>query len=427
MNRFRDLTCAVCCVFLAGAIQAEDWPHWRGVNRNGHTTEPSGWDGTTWNLKEVWKANVGEGSTSPIVIDGHLYTMGWKDGSDIVRCLNASSGKVLWEKSYPSPRYGRVATGDQGLYSGPTSTPEFDSATGLLFTLGVDGDLKCWETKQEGKLVWDKNLYEEYNPPQRPKVNRSSRRDYGYTSSPLVYKEWVIVEVGAKAGNLIAFDKRTGQQRWASQATDPAGHNGGPVPMTVAGVPCLAVHHFNGLLVVRLDKGHTGETVATYPWRTNFANNIATVVVEGEDVLLTSAYNHFKIARLRISLGKSTKIWEQKFASKVCTPIIHEGHVYWAWQKVMCLDFETGSLKWEGGKIGDPGSCILTGDQRLIVLSGRGNLSLVETAGRSPNRYQELASRKGLFRTDAWPHVVLAAGRLYCKDRKGNLICFKVR
>ena len=93
----------------------------------------------------------------------------------------------------------------------------------------------------------------------------------------------------------------------------------------------------------------------------------------------------------------------------------------------MCLDFKTGSLKWKGGKIGYPGSCILTADDRLIVWSGRGDLTLVETARRSPDRYQKLAERKGLFRTDAWPHVVLAAKRLYCKDRAGNLICFNLQ
>lgn len=427
MKHLSILYFSLCVLLFPSVVQAEDWPHWRGLNRNGHTTEPSGWSGGEWRLTEIWKENVGEGSTSPIIVDDHLYTMGWNEGNDYVRCLDASSGKVLWEKSYITPLHGRVAVGDQRLYSGPTSTPEFDAATGLLFTLGVDGDLKCWDTRQNGKLVWNKNLYDEFNPPQRAKVNRSGRRDYGYTSSPIVYGKWIIVEVGAEAGNLIAFDKRTGEQRWASQATDPAGHTGGPVPMTVEGVPCLAVHHFNGLLVVRLDEGHTGETVATYPWRTDFANNVATVVVDGNNILLTSAYNHFKIAKLTISLDKVEKVWEQEFASKVCTPIIHDGHVYWAWRKVMCLDYKTGSLKWEGGKIGDPGSCILTDDQRLVVLSGRGNLTLVETARRSPDQYQEIAARTGIFQTDAWPHVVLAAGRMYCKDREGNLICFDLR
>ena len=84
----------------------------------------------------------------------------------------------------------------------------------------------------------------------------------------------------------------------------------------------------------------------------------------------------------------------------------------------------TGELKWQGGNIGEPGSCIVTTDNRLIVWSGRGDLTLVETAKRSPDRYQLLAERRRLFQTDAWPHVVLAHGHLYLKDRAGNIKCF---
>ena len=145
-----------------------------------------------------------------------------------------------------------------------------------------------------------------------------------------------------------------------------------------------------------------------------------------DNVVLTSAYDHYKIARLRVSPGGIEKVWEQEAASKVCSPIIHDGHVYWAWQSLFCLDFATGQLKWKGGRTGDPGSCILTADDRLIIWSGRGDLTLVETARRSPDRYRQLAQRRKIVSTDAWPHVVLAAGQLYCKDRAGNLLCFRL-
>ena len=56
----------------------------------------------------------------------------------------------------------------------------------------------------------------------------------------------------------------------------------------------------------------------------------------------------------------------------------------------------------------------------------RGDLALVETADRSPKKYKELARKTGIFKTDVWPHIVLSGGRLYCKDRAGNLKCFKL-
>jgi hypothetical protein len=89
-----------------------------------------------------------------------------------------------------------------------------------------------------------------------------------------------------------------------------------------------------------------------------------------------------------------------------------------------CLDFATGAVRWQGGKFGDPGSCVATSDDRLLVWSGEGDLFLVDSARRSPDRYHELAARRGVGGSDAWPHVVLADGRIYCKDRRGHLACF---
>ena len=425
----RSLCVAVYLQFclLAASIHGEDWPHWRGVDRNGIVAEPSGWKDGKWSLHERWRKQLPEGASSPIIVEGQLFTMGWHTNQEHVVCLDAVSGKELWRQTYPCPKYGRLATGDEGLYSGPSSTPEFDQETGLLYTLSTDGDLNCWNTRSQGQRVWSLNLYEKFDVPQRSKVGRSGLRDYGYTSSPLVYGDWVIVEVGAKQGNLIAFDKSSGKQEWTSQSKASAGHNAGPVPITIESVPCVAVHNFDGLLVVRLDRGHAGETIATWPWVTLFANNIATVSVHENSVLLTSAYNQNKIARLRITLQGAELLWEQEAASKVCTPIVYDGHVYWAWQNVMCLDFGTGQVKWRGGKCGDPGSCIVTADGRMIVWSGdEGDLALVELANRSPEKYTELASLKRIGKSDAWPHVVLRDGRLYCKDRSGQIVCLEL-
>lgn len=422
----RTSLCLLIVLMPVTMSHAEDWPHWRGLTRNDISRESSGWNGKQWPLKQLWKKSVGEGSTSPIVVDGRLYTIGWFDGKDRVQCLEADNGKMLWSMEYPCPRYGRNSEGDKGIYEAVCSTPEFDAETGYLYTLSIDGDLHAWDTSKQGKRVWNLNLYDKYRAPKRARVNRSGRRDYGYTTSPLVQRDWVIVEVGAPAGTLIAFDKHTGKQRWTSEAKVSAGHTGGLVPLNVEGVPCVAVHTFEGLLVVRLDGSNAGKTVAEYPWKTDFANNIATPAVIDNNIVLTSAYNHYKIARLRITLRGAETVWKQDYASKVCSPVIVGGHVYWAFQRLHCLDFETGELQWQGGNFGSPGSCIATRDGRLIVWGKQGDLVLVDSAQRSPKKYIELASRKRLLRKDAWPHVVLADNRLFCKDRLGNLVCLAV-
>jgi outer membrane protein assembly factor BamB len=323
--------------------------------------------------------------------------------------------------------HGRRAYGDEGLYSGPTSTPEYDAETGFLYTLSCDGDLNCWSTRENGRKIWGFNLYARYDVARRPKFGRSDVRDFGYTTAPLLVDDWIIVEVGDDEGNLMAFSRQTGERVWASENCGPAGHSGAPVPMNVEGVPCVAVLAFKGLHVARLDPPHVGKTVALFDWGTDFANNIATPAIEKQDVLITSAYNHGTICKLHVTLQGPTKVWEQPYASKTCSPIIHRGRVYWAWQKLRCLDFETGRQLWEGGEFGEAGSCIVTADDRLIVWGRRGRLVLSETAGHSPDQYRELARLNDIFATDVWPHVVLADGKLFCKDRQGNLKCFSVR
>jgi outer membrane protein assembly factor BamB len=196
--------------------------------------------------------------------------------------------------------------------------------------------------------------------------------------------------------------------------------------MTVEGVPCVAVLTLHRLLVVRVDAGHEGETVATYDWQTDFANNIPTPAVAGDCVVLISGYNVSKVAQVRVGPNGASKIWEQRQISKVCSPVIYNGHVYFAWGKLRCLDLATGEQRWAGGNFRDDSSCLVTSDGRLVVFGSR-QIALVETADRSPTAYQELSLRKGVGSSECWPHVALAEGRLYAKDRDGNLYCFALR
>jgi outer membrane protein assembly factor BamB len=411
---------------IAGAA-ADDWPHWRGPARDGRTQESSGYSGGKWlDEKPLWTGHFGAGGSSPVVAEGVVYFLGWGENKDHLQAVDLKTGKKLWISSYDSPQYARHATGDEGLYRGPSSTPEFDPATGILYTLSLDGELRALQTREQGKLVWRLNLYDEYKMPQRPRIGRSGHRDYGYSTSPLVHGDWLIVEAGSPRGTLIAFDKRTGKEVWTSASKRLAGHTGGLVPMTLAGKPCVAVLTLTHLLVVRLDDGHIGETAAEYEWTTDFANNVATPAASGDRILVTSGYNHAATCCLKISLNSATKLWEQPYCSLICSPVVADGKVYFAHEKLRCLDLETGKQLWEGGSFGDAGSCIYTADKRVIVFGGRGKLALVAGAEESPQEYRELAGIPGqLFETDVWPHVVLSGGHLICKDRDGNVKCFR--
>ena len=141
-------------------------------------------------------------------------------------------------------------------------------------------------------------------------------------------------------------------------------------------------------------------------------------------MVVTSGYNISRIARLQVSAGGIREIWSVPHYSKVCSPVFHEGRVYHAWQKLWCLDWETGEPRWSGGSFGDDSSCVVTSDGRLIVL-GRGRLALVEVS-RAWESYRELASRDGLLKGYCWPHVTVANGRLYAKNAEGRLLCLRL-
>lgn len=429
---FRGGMAVLMVLLLArGRAAADDWPHWRGPRRNDLVGEHSGWKNGRWaKEKPTWEARVGEGSTSPLIVGGRLYVLGWEGGKDHLRCLEAKTGKPVWTVSYPCPKYARHAAGDENFYSGPTSTPEYDADTGYLYTLSCDGGLNCWDTRARGKKLWGINLYDRFHVGQRPanKLGKDDLRDYGYTTAPYVHGDWVIVEVGAREGTVMAFDKRSGARRWVSEYRGFAGHTGGLVPITVERVPCVAVLTLRDLLVVRLDRGNEGKTVATYPWKSAWANNILTPTVQGDCVLISSYHTHKSICKVKITLQGAKRLWERPYASHVGSPVIHGDYIYMASERLFCLDGRTGRLVWQGGSYGYGGSCIVTGDDKLIVWGERGWLTLVESARQSPRRYRQLARIARVFSGNhAWPHTVLANGLLYCKDREGKLKCFSTR
>jgi len=406
------------------ACPADDWPHFRGPARDGVSAESSRHDEGAWPPGDpAWTAQVGEGGSSPIVAGGRVYTLGWLEGSDLVQCRDLATGQLRWTRSYEAPCYGRHHAGDEGQYSGPSATPEFDPATGLLYTLSIDGDLHCWDTTRDGKSVWALNIYDSFGVDKRPSVG-GGQRDYGYTCAPMVVDDALLVEVGSPQGTLIAFEARTGERLWASECTDEAGHTGGMARLDVEGIPCVASVTLRGLLVARIDAGHEGETLARFPWETHYANSIAAPAASDDSVLLTSGYSQSRTARVRVTTEGAELVWETpNVFSKVCTPVIHGGHVYFAWHKLRCLDWESGKVVWEGGRFGDDASLILNADERLIVFGGR-TLALCETAARSPEAYTQLAVQDGVGSAHCWPHVAFSEGQVLCRDRDGLLLCY---
>ncbi len=409
---------------LSVSARAGDWPCWRGADHNGVITERSGWSANLPPTK-LWTRSFGYGCSSPIIVGGNLYVMGWRGdkrrgGADTLYCIQAATGKELWKQSYPCRYQGRVSTGDETAYGGPSSTPTFDKSTGLIYTLSIDGDFMCWDTTKGGLLVWKLNFYDKYKVPRRPHAG-GGRRDYGYPGSVLIRGKMLLVEVGSTSGTVMAFDKMTGRQVWASEYTGPAGHTGGLVPMTIDGAACIAVLTLGELVVMRIDQGSEGKTVAKTKWQTEFGCNISTPAVAGDQVLVTSAYNNRASVMFKVSRGRMRPVWRSKYYSTNGSPVIHRGRAYLVRGSLYCLDAATGKLLWRGGSFGD-GSCLVTADDKVIAF-GKGSVRLVD-ASQTVGQYRELARINCGLRARCYPQITMAGGILCAKDRNGAVVCF---
>ncbi len=417
-------------VFIIMNSIAEDWQQWRGPYRNGITPESLGWQDKL-QIQKIWTRNVGKGCTSPIIVKGRIYVLGWHGegnlnnnpiGTDTLYCLDAKTGEELWKQTYPCRYQGRKRIGDENAYGGPSSTPTFDYDTNYIYTLSIDGDLKCWDTTKNGQLVWSLNLYDKYDIPQRPDVGRGTR-DYGFTSSPLIQDDLVIVEAGASEGTIIAFDKKTGQQRWKSECTEFAGHSSGPITLTINNVNCLATLALRKLVIMRIDKGYEGKTIAEYHWQSDYGNNIPTPAVINNKILITSSWNDKRTALLEVSLNGISEKWRARDFSQVGSPIIYNDRIYMINGPIFCIDLNNGQRKWKGGNFGN-GSCLVTsGDNKLIVF-GEGQLVILDALS---NEYRELGRIEDIVPDISYPHVALSDGIIVCKDKSGNMVCFSVK
>jgi outer membrane protein assembly factor BamB len=181
-------------LLAASTAVADDWPHWRGPQRNGVSAE-TGWL-DAWPASGppvLWKADVGIGFSSVSVADGRVYTIGHANDNDTVFCLDADKGAVLWRHSYESD------LGDKFFEGGPTSTPTVDG--NRVYTIGRWGDVFCFDAAN-GKVAWSVNLQKDggFPPPA-----------WGFGGSPLIHEDLVVLNVGAAGG---ARNNATGHVVW---------------------------------------------------------------------------------------------------------------------------------------------------------------------------------------------------------------------
>ena len=394
MTRFGMVLASGVC--MAVTTLAGDWPQFRGPGHDGISGE-SDWFVPKAVVKTVWTAEVGVGHAAISVSAGRLYTMGNRQGTDVVFCLEAATGKAIWQHSYASA---------SGNYPGPRSTPTVDGRR--VFTFGRDGMLLCLDAAKGG-VMWQRDLGKDMNatPPQ-----------WGFASSPLVVGERVIVNVGTHG---LAVNRLTGKTVWESGGA--GGSYASPVPYQWKGQPAVLVLATAGISAV--DAG-TGQVGWFHPWKTGCDVNAADPLPIQDKVLITSGYGHG--AALLDVTGDQPKVeWENKhLVSHFSSPVLSGSHVYGVHGdagegELRCLDLATGAVKWGNPDIGF-GSLIMAGG-KLLFLSEKGLLVVMVD---DPEACRELWRGKILDST-CWTMPVVCNGLIYCRNDKGHLICLDLR
>jgi outer membrane protein assembly factor BamB len=410
---------AVPAAEIDGKPKPFDWPQWQGPDRNSISKE-------TGLLQEwpkdgpplAWKAkNLGGGYSAPSVAAGRIFGMSYRGNDEVVWALAEDGGKELWATPIDKANKNIGSPGQEGSRCTPTVDGE------LVYALGTDGDLVCLNVA-DGKEVWHKNLKRDFG-------GRAMAR-WAYCESPLIDGDKLVCTPGGKEATVVALDKKTGAVIWKAQI--PEGDGAGyasPIVIDAAGHKQYV--HF-------LEKGLAGIDAATGAvlWRSskgaNRVANCATPIYADGCVFAASAYGAggvlVKLTKDAQGGIKAEEVYTtRKMENHHGGMILHDGYLYGAnggngGGNLVCLDFKTGKVMWDERKV--PKGSVAFADGRLYYrLEDSGTVLLIEPSGR---QYIE----RGRFeqpdrsRPKAWPHPVIANGKLYLRDQD-VLLCYDVK
>lgn len=255
------LTATVTCAV------AQDWPQWRGANRDARVATfkaPKTWPKE---LTQKWKLEVGDGVATPSLVGDRLYVFARQEGAEILRCLNAADGKELWQSKYDS----LGASGPAASFAGPRCSPTV--ADGKVVTLGVRGMLSCLDATK-GTVLWRKDDFKGETP------------RFQTSASPIVAGGLCIAQLGGgENSGIVAYDLATGQEKWKWVGDSPA--YASPALLTVGGVQYVVAETDKRVVAIALADGKLA-------WETPFAvpgrgYNAASPVVDGEVIIYTGS------------------------------------------------------------------------------------------------------------------------------------------
>jgi outer membrane protein assembly factor BamB len=385
---------------------AVPWTQWGGPNRNFQTQAKGIKD--TWPAsgpRVVWKRALGEGYSAPAVENGVLYTMYGKPREEIVLAANAETGVTLWEHATPMTFQSDAPELGNGPYTAPLIAGD------RLFTTGVAGRLQCLD-KKSGKLLWTQQLWTDHN---------GSRMMYGYASSPIAFRDTVIVPVGGPGKAVMAFNQADGKVAW--HKNDFGNVYSSPLMINVGGLEQLVLLMDGAVLAVN---PHNGDPQWQVPFKADYSIAISTPVWGPDNLLFVSSeYNAgTKVIELQRSgmQTKATELWSSnRLRLHHGNAMRVDGAMYFSSggkgsQAILsAVDARSGTIHWQERSIQK--ATFVWADNKLITLDQDGNLMI---AYPSPKEFK-ITAKAPLLTNLSWTPPVLVGTRAYLRDRRSMM------
>lgn len=388
----------VSLLLSAAVAQSADWLQWGGPDRNFRLPEGApapGWPAS--GPKQLWSRDLGDGYSSIVKSGDVLYTMFRRGSQDVVIALDPASGKTVWETPLDAPHQSgmNVEAGP-----GPHSTPLI--LGDRMFVTTVIGHLAALDRKT-GKRLWSVDLWKDH---------KGTFLDRGYSSSPLAYKETIIVPVGGAGRALMAFRQSDGSRVWARG--NPENAYSSPILINAGGRD--QVVSFMAKEVMGADPS-TGEVLWTFTHRTMYDINAATPAwCEDAGVLVVSS--GYDGGGRGIQVGKTaTELWNHKrfrvhHTNMVCVDgVVYGSNGDFGPAPLTAVDAKTGKVLW-GDRAFAKASFVLAGNT-LYITDDDGS---VAAATISPQGLKVLGEAQ-LLRANSWTVPMLSGSRLFVRDR----------
>ncbi len=396
----------------ADSVQArgatQDWPQWRGPNRNGISP--------CTGLMKKWPEagppvlatlpDVGAGLSSPAVVGDRLYILGKRGKDACVIAFDWKAQKELWATPFA-----------EGFQEGERATPTVDNE--CIYALGGKGDIACVTTA--GKLLWRKSLPRDFH-------SLLQMGQYGYSESPLVDGDKVICCPGVPENVMVALNKRTGAVIWKAEIPEVGKHG-----VSESGYSSCMVTDAGGVrqYVNSVGRGligvaaKDGKFLWSYNRIANGHTNIPSPIMHGDHVFLSNGYGT-GTCYLKLSADGhgGVKCQEEWFLNRdVCENLCGQsviigdyayvGHGQYAGVP-MCVDLAKGKVAWKANKqTGSGVAGLISADGMLIFRNESKELLLVEA---TPKGYHLVS----VFRPEGkqgtgWSHPVIAQGCLFVR------------